>query len=117
MTPRQDAMERLCPDVFDGGFDVVVAASDAADAIALLQRIWPDESVLDVEATAPCPACASADVMRIPRIRIFIVAAVALIGASLVFGERDLFLLVIAIVGAALVLTPSRRCRNCGERW
>lgn len=117
MTPRQDALERLCPDMFDGGFDVIVAAADAANAIALLQRIWPDESAIDAEVVEPCMACRSTNVMRVPRIGIFIGAAITLVMASLLFGQRDLFLLVVAIIGAALLLTPGRRCRSCGERW
>lgn len=116
MVPRQDALERLCPDVFDGGFDVIVDSADAANAIALLQRVWPDDSVIDVQAIAPCPACGSTDILRVPRIRIFLIATFTLVGASLMFGQRDLFLLVIGIIGAALLLTPARRCRSCGFR-
>lgn len=116
MAPRQESLERLCADVFDDGFDVIVARDDAADAIALLQRVWPDDAI-DAEVVARCPACDSTDVWHIPRARIFVIAAIVLVGASLVFGQRDLFLLVIAIIGAALVLTPARRCRACGEHW
>ena len=117
MMPRQDAIERLCPDVFDDGFDVIVDSANAADAIALLQRIWTDETAIDVQAIAPCPACGSTDVLRIPRIRIFLIASVTLVCASLIFGQRDLFLLVIGIIAAALLVTPGRRCRRCGEVW
>lgn len=117
MMPRQDAIERLCPDVFDGGFDVIVGSTDAVNAIALLQRIWNDESAIDVVAVAPCPACGSTDILRIPRVRIFLIASLALICASLIFGQRDLFLVAIGVIGAALLLTPGRRCRRCGEVW
>jgi hypothetical protein len=117
MMPRQDALERLCPDVFADGFDVVVARTDAADAIALLQRIWPDEPTIHSEVDAHCPNCGSTDVTRVPRIRIFIIAALALYAGGLVFHQRDLFVLVIAIVGASLMVIPRSRCRTCGERW
>ena len=115
MMPRQDAIERLCPDMFADGFDVIVSSNDAANAIALLHRMWPEDAI-DVQIVDRCAACGSTDIMHIPRIRIFIVAAIALIATSLVVGQRDLFLLVIAVIGAVLLLTPGRRCRACGER-
>ncbi len=114
---RQNSIERLCPDAFEGGFDVVVGRPDAPAAIALLQRVFPEEKVLDAIVIDRCPACGSSDVMRIPRIRILVIAAVTLIAANLAFGQRDLFLLVIAIIAGALALTPALRCRTCGERW
>lgn len=114
---RQESIERLCADVFEGGFDVVVELADVARAIAVLQRAWPEEKLLDAHVIDRCAACGSVDVERLPRIRIFIGAALILIAASLVFGQRDLFLLVIAIIGGVLVLTPARHCRACGERW
>ena len=49
--------------------------------------------------------------------RLFIIAAVILLAGNFVFGQRELFLLVIAIIGGALLLTPAKRCRACGERW
>lgn len=115
--PRQDALERLCDDVFDGGFDVIVESDDAAAAIAFIQRHWPDETPIDVEVLDRCPACGSTDVARLHRVRLFLIAAAILLAGNLIFGQRDLFLLVTAIVGAALVLTPAKRCRACGERW
>jgi hypothetical protein len=117
MMPRQDAIERLCPDVFDDGYDVIVGSDDAAGAIALLQRIWPDESAIDVQVVTTCLSCGSTAVLHVPRIRIFLIASVVLVGISLVVGERDLFLLVIGIIGVALLLAPANRCRSCGEIW
>ena len=114
---RQDSIERLCADVFEGGSDLVVESEDAEKAIAVLQRAWPEEKLVDAHVIDRCPACGSMDVARLARMRMFIGAALLLIAGSLVFGQRDLFLLVIAIIGGVLVLTPARHCRACGERW
>lgn len=114
---RQDSIERLCADAFEGGFDVVVESADAAKAIAVLQRAWPEEVLIEAHVVDRCAVCGSTDVTRLPRIRIFIFAALLLIGASVVFGQRDLFLLVVAIIAGVLVLTPAHHCRVCGERW
>jgi hypothetical protein len=117
MTPRQEGIERLCPDLFDGGFDVLVSRENAADAIALLQRIWPEARANDAPIIERCPACGSTDVGRVRKIRILIIATIALLAGSFMFGEKELFLLAIGIVAAAVVLTPGRHCRACDERW
>ena len=113
--PRTAGIERMCADAFDSGFDVVVDEAEAERAIALLRRLWPDEAEPPVEVR--CPACRSSDVTRLPRLRIFLLAAMLMVAGSIVFGERDLFLLLTAIIAGLLLLTPRWRCRACGERW
>jgi hypothetical protein len=113
---RNPALERMCDDVFEDGFDVIVGRSDAPAAIAVVQGIWPDEA----EASAPieqCAECGSAEVTAIPRVRIFILAAIVLYAIGVAVGERDMFVLSAGIVGVLLFMAPNRRCRNCGERW
>jgi hypothetical protein len=113
--PRDESIERMCADALGMKFDVVVDAADAERGIALLRRIWPDDA--QPEAVQRCPACGASDVASLPRLRIFLVAALVLISGIAVFGERELFLLLIGIVGGLLLLTPRWRCRACGERW
>jgi hypothetical protein len=113
--PRAEGIERMCADAFDSGFDVVVNAADAERAIAVLRRLWPDEAEPLVEVR--CGACRSSDVARLPRLRIFLLAALLMVVGSIVFGERNLFLLLTAIIAGLLLLTPRWRCRACGERW
>jgi hypothetical protein len=113
---RRDDLERLCADAFDDGFDVIVSAAEGDRAIALLQRMWP-ETAIDVQVLEQCPACGSTTVAHLPHLRPFLIAAAVLVAASFVFGQRDLFLLLVAIIGAVLILAPNRRCRECGERW
>jgi hypothetical protein len=113
--PRVDAIERMCVDAFDEGIDVVVSGGDAERAIAVLRGLWPDEAEPDLDER--CPACRSNDIALLPRLRIFLVVALLLVVGTIFFGQRNLFLLLIAIVGGLLLLTPRRSCRACGERW
>ncbi len=114
--PRSDGIERMCADAFDLGFDVIVSAADAERAIGVLRRLWPDDAA-EAKREERCSACGSTDVARVPRLRIFVVVALMMIVGSILFGERELFLLLAAIVGGLLLLTPRQRCRACGERW
>lgn len=113
--PQGNAFERLCADVFTGGVDVVVDRERAADAIAIIERLWP----VPVEASTVerCEACSSTDLASLPRLRLFLWSATVLLVAGVALDLRDLFTLVAAIVGVILLLSPNRRCRACGERW
>jgi hypothetical protein len=113
--PRTTGIERMCVDAFDSGFDVVVDKAEGERAIALLRHLWPDAAEPIVELR--CPSCRASDVTRLPRLRIFLLAAMLMVVGSIVFGERDLFLLLTAIIAGLLLLTPRWRCRACGERW
>lgn len=115
--PRTDGIERMCIDAFDSGFDVIVSAADAERAMALLRRVWPDEAAAEPKGEERCPDCGSRDVARVPRLRIFLVVALLAVVGSITFEQHSLFLLLTAIVGGLLLLTPRRRCRACGERW
>ena len=112
---RDESLARLCPDLFTDGFDVVVNGEDADRAIAILRRLWPE--VIDVEPQERCPACEATTISRLPRLRIFLAAAIVLFLTSLFAGQQDLFLIATAVIAAVLLLTPNRRCRTCGERW
>jgi predicted RNA-binding Zn-ribbon protein involved in translation (DUF1610 family) len=115
--PYDDSMERLCEGGFASGFDLVVARADAADATALLQRMWREEGDGAPVAFARCPACGSLEVTRLRRMLLFAVAALMLLIGGAVTGERDLFALMITIVGGVLLFARPNRCRACGERW
>jgi predicted RNA-binding Zn-ribbon protein involved in translation (DUF1610 family) len=112
---RTDGIERRCAEAFEGGFDVIVDDQNADRSIALLQRIWPDETPLAAETR--CPACGSGDIWYVPRVRLLLLAAAVLFVTGIVTDERDLFLLMIAIVAILLLFTPAARCRSCGEHW
>jgi RNA polymerase subunit RPABC4/transcription elongation factor Spt4 len=116
ITTPDPAIPRLCAGAFRGGYDILVSDSDAADGVAVVQRLFPDER----EAPLPieqCPACGSTEITTLPRLLIFLITAPLLVIAGAFTGERDLFLLVIGIFGALLLFAPGRRCRVCGERW
>ena len=115
--PYDESMERRCDGVFPTGSDLVVAAGDADQAIVLVQKMFREEPDAGVQAFARCPACGSLEVTRLRRLLLFAVTAVALLIGGAVTGERDLFMLMIAIVGGILLLSRENRCRACGERW
>lgn len=114
--PHDELVLRLCSGAFPAGFDVVVAARDAEGAITLLQKVWGDEPEAP-QAFARCPACGSLEVTRLRRALLFVVVTVVLLVGSGVTGERDLFALMLAIVGGLLLFARPNRCRACGERW
>lgn len=113
---RSDDLPRRCDDVFDGGFDLIVEDRDTGGAIDVLQRLWPELATTG-RVVEQCPVCGSAEVSTLPRLLIFVSSAVLLLAGGLLTGQRDLFFLLIAVMGALLLLTPGRRCRQCGERW
>jgi hypothetical protein len=60
-TGRREDIERLCADAFDDGVDVVVGAMDGERAIALLERLWPDETVVDALVLDRCAGLGRTD--------------------------------------------------------
>lgn len=113
---RDESLERLCADVFDDGFDVVVDEDDADPAIALVQTMW-HENAIDIAKSASCPECGSLSVATIPRLWIFVIGAVVLYVTGLLVDQIELFSVVIGVVALVLLITPNRRCRECGARW
>jgi hypothetical protein len=113
---RTDALPRLCVDAFDGGFDVIVESVGAQAAIGVIQHLWPEEPRA-LPFVERCPACDASEISRLPRLRLFVLAAALLVVIGAIVGERDLFLLVIGIVAVLLLIAPGRLCRACGERW
>jgi hypothetical protein len=99
---------------------VVAAEADADRAVALLDEIWPDvpspveRQPIEIER---CPECGSDDFLRIRRLPFFIIFSTATLAAGYAVGQRDLFALLVAIIGVVLLIGPNRRCLVCGERW
>jgi hypothetical protein len=115
VVPRSDVLPRFCDDAFEGGLDVIVDRADADAAIAILHRLWPDES--RARAVPTCPACGSNDVARLPRLRLFLVVTVLLLVVGELTKQRELFALVIGIFAVLFLIAKPMRCRSCGERW
>ena len=111
------AIERRCDGAFERGFDLIVPAAEAELAIALLQRLWREKDDAGPQAFARCPACGSLEVSRLRRALIFALTVPVLLFGAALTGERELFLLMIAIVGGVLLLARPNRCRVCDERW
>lgn len=114
--PRSDGYERLCVDVFDAGIDVLVDRDVATDAISIINELWPLDTA-QLSDHESCNACASTDIATLPRLKLFLASATVLFLTGTALDLRDLFALVVAVVGVILLLAPNRRCRSCGERW
>lgn len=112
---RSDACPRLCEDLFEGGFDLIVDRADAAAAMEIVRRLWPEEP--GPERVVRCPACRSDSIARLPRLRLFLAVAGLLVVAGELTGQRELFVLVIGIVAVLFLIAKPMRCRECGERW
>ena len=112
MLRYSEDFERLCLGAFPNGYDVLVDPANSERGIELLQKLWPDEP----QALRRCPVCGSTDIRRVPRLAIFAVVAATLLLINVFAGQRDLFLLLIAIVGGLLAMLKPFRCNACGER-
>ena len=106
------------------GAGVVVAAEDVDRAVEVLRGLWPEgDSETDPAAEAPvveieqCPDCGSTDLIRIRRLPFFILFSTVMLAIGYLAGQRDLFLLLIAVVAVMLFIGPNRACLRCGERW
>ena len=111
------AIERRCEGVFADGWDLVVPAAESELATALLQRLWREKEEDEPRAFARCPECGSLEVTRLRRMPLFVLAGLLLLAGGAMTGERNLFLLMIAIVAVVLLMARPNRCRHCGERW
>jgi len=66
-----------------------------------------------------CPRCESKDIHRIPKLRIYLLLAVLLVGLSFVgeYGSGQIGFLLLAAVTAAMLFVPRWRCRECENQW
>jgi hypothetical protein len=113
-----------------GGVKLLVPDEDRDQAAAILaSRIeeGPVEGVGSAEAEAAgspidsvddvlrCPACGSADLRPVPRLKLFFFLSIGLYGAAYALGQHDLGVAAIAAVTIIAVFAPSHRCGACGE--
>lgn len=66
-----------------------------------------------------CPRCESTEIHRIPKLRIYLLLAVLLVGLSTVgeYGSGQIGFLLLAAVTAATLFVPRWRCRDCENQW
>jgi hypothetical protein len=109
-------------------FGVVVASTDAREAIDILQKRFappqddPFEIDLDEPLEAPpeplqCPECGSEQIRSYSTVFIAIAAVLALMTVGWLTGFDEMFYLAAAIVGLILFFGPNHRCAQCGHRW
>jgi len=62
-----------------------------------------------------CPSCESEDLVRIPRLRLFLFLSVIAVGIGTVIEQRDMAVAFAAAVALIAFFVPSHRCAVCGE--
>lgn len=93
-----------------------VLASEAEEAPAAAEAIEP-EAVVHDETAMQCPSCGSADIQHIPRLLLFCAFSVIALGLGVAIGQPAVILAAVLAFGLIALVSPSHRCRNCGERW
>ena len=68
-------------------------------------------------APITCPECASPNFEPTRRLRLFLFAAIVLIGIGAAVGQTVLAFTAIAGVAIAILTMPSHRCTSCDHRW
>ena len=105
-----------------GGVKLLVREEDRDRAARIIAGGEVEEDALadDVDDSSDdeelCPNCASAELVPIPRLKIFALAALAGGAASYVLGYEDVAIAAIAASALILLFAPSHRCASCGER-
>jgi hypothetical protein len=64
-----------------------------------------------------CPACRSADVERVPRLKLLGVIALVAYGVGAAVGQAALALAAVIAVALIIATMPSHRYPACEERW
>ena len=107
-----------------GYVKVQVRDEDAEEAVTILTDsadVVDEPAAEAVELTEEpirCPSCGKAEtVARIPRLRIFLLLAVVLIGVGSAVHQEDLALAGVVAAAITTALAPSHRCTACGEKW
>ena len=126
----QRVRDALAAEGIDSKIDGELLLVDDADverADAVLNRIYDVEHAERVTPsdTEPrpdpreCPSCGSRSIRRVPRLAIFIAAAVLIVVASYVWTESFTESAILAILSlAVLFLVFERwRCDDCGATW
>lgn len=101
------------------GVALMVTAGEAEDARRMIAALWPvaEPKLIAAAPDDRCPGCGSSESSRLPRLHLFLAALVLATIAGFISGQMRLFMLTVAVVAVALLLTPDRRCVSCGERW
>ena len=106
-----------------GGVKLYVDEADREDAEAVISTAAespPDDEAAPEPAVEPklsCPACGKTDVVRIPRLALFLFLAIVAIGVGAAVGRLDMAGAAVVAVALVMALAPSHRCTACGERW
>ena len=118
---------RLAPDAsFGRNLELQVGEADVDEADRIISGLYGIDDAGDAEShnepAAPqpplaCPNCASTDVRREYRFRLFVLFSLLAIGVCVAVGQADVAFLVVCVIAVAVLLIPPWHCRECGQRW
>jgi len=106
--------------------ELQVAEADVDEADRIINGLYgiddSSEGAQPSEEGAPqsplvCPNCASSDVRREYRFRLFVLFSLLAIGVCVAVGQPDVAFLVVCVIAIAVLLIPPWHCRECGQRW
>ena len=76
-----------------------------------------DEPIEDLEDPQVCPACGSPDIHRTPRLLMFAVVAMAVMGVGIAVEMSDAAFLGVLALAVYFLITGRWRCSECGTNW
>ena len=103
-----------------------VGEADVDEADRIINGLYGIDDSAETEPNADeaaaqsplvCPNCASSDVRREYRFRLFVLFSLLAIGVCVAVGQADVSFLVVCVIAVAVLLIPPWHCRECGQRW
>ncbi|HVT02693.1 MAG TPA: hypothetical protein VHL58_04875 [Thermoanaerobaculia bacterium] len=102
----------------EGQTVVRVHEIDLRDVLAITPIRHPEGNLASLDPISPCPECGSLDVQRTPRLAIFTLTVLSLVGFGVAVGIESLAvaLLLPSVAFAAFLLDPLK-CIACSHGW
>jgi phage FluMu protein Com len=110
-----------------GGVKLLVSAENLESSEEILKTAAEDdpgepsqsakESVPASRLPQTCPSCQSVNVARIPRLTLFVFAALVIYAGGVAVHQPELAMAGVAAAALLAAVAPTHRCTACGERW
>jgi predicted RNA-binding Zn-ribbon protein involved in translation (DUF1610 family) len=110
---REQVAELLAREAVEPSDQSLAGASEEAVAVSGGDA----EDIYDEPAATRCPACGSAEIVEVPKLRIFVALSVVMTGVGVAVNEPGLALIGMAVVGLVLLVMNGVRCKACGDTW
>lgn len=90
---------------------VMVHDGDVARARGVIGTSSPEKTQ---EEVLTCRDCGSSDLLRIPRVRLFLLISAIFLGIAVAVGQTMFGAIGLIAIAAGVAVMPAYRCRNCG---